>query len=150
MPTKHINLATCGVISALKGSWEASPDQMLPDIKLWNTHPLPTCHLASLIETRGQHPYVGRSPYVGHPMCDALTDHPHIRMIWVASEIVKNISKKTKCYTSNNCAMIICIKSNRITTNRSQEFYWKQRLHHLWSCIIVTKSLRDIDMNYSH
>ena len=31
MPTKHNNVVTCCDISTLKGSWEASPDQMLTD-----------------------------------------------------------------------------------------------------------------------
>ena len=63
MQTKHNNLATCGVISALKGSWEASPSQMLPDFKYSNT-----CSLKPAILL-----YWGRqdhtTPYkAGHPM----------------------------------------------------------------------------------
>ena len=37
--------------------------------------------------------------------------------------MVKYISKKTKRYVPNNCAMINHIKSSRITIDRSQEFY---------------------------
>ena len=37
MPKEQMNSSTCGDISTLKGSWEASPDPMLKDFKMTNT-----------------------------------------------------------------------------------------------------------------
>ena len=67
---------------------------------------------------------------VGHPLCVMITRITHTGR-WVGLHVNWSdyIWKKQLLYP-NNWRMMVRVKYNRTTTDRCQEFYWKQNTNH--------------------
>ena len=106
MPIKHNKTNTYGDISALKGGWDLSPDQMLSDFKHTFTFHSQPAILLHWGKARGQHTLYRQITQCRSPQ--------HTEMIFHTSEIVKYVSKENQNKSSYISTMIIRVNTAEI------------------------------------